>query len=295
MSDEPTQAVSPLRQRMIEDMRMRKMEPRTREGYIRGVRRLDRFLGRSPETATAEDLRRFQLHLVEAGTSPITLNATLTAIRFLFQVTLDRPQVVAKIRHVQVEQKLPFILSREEATRLIEAASDIKYKAALSIAYGAGLRAGEVVMLKTTDVDSQRMMLRIERAKGRKDRFAILSPLMLERLREWWRYAHPKGLVQNGGWLFPGQERVNPLTTRQLNRAVHDAAQAAGIEKRVSMHCLRHAFATHLLEKRYDIRVIQVLLGHKKLETTTIYTHVATEILRQVISPLDSPDPGPTA
>jgi integrase/recombinase XerD len=185
MSEDKHQAVSPLRQRMIEDMRMRKMERHTQEAYIRGVCRLSRYLGRSPQTATAEDLRRFQLHLVEAGVSASTLNATLTACRFFFQITLDRPQVVAKLRQVRVEQKLPVVLSLEEVALLIESAPNLKMKTALTLAYGAGLRAGEVVALKTTDVDSQRMVLRIEQAKGRKDRYALLSPLMLERLRAW--------------------------------------------------------------------------------------------------------------
>jgi site-specific recombinase XerD len=283
-----THGITPLRQRMIEDMCMRRMQDRTQEAYIRGVRRLARFLGRSPDTATAEDLRRFQLHLVQAGVSPITLNATLTAVRFLFQVTLDRPAIVAKVRQVRVEQRLPVVLSRAEVTRLIAAAGSLKTQTALSLAYGAGLRAGEVVALKTTDVDSTRMTLRIEQAKGRKDRYALLSPLMLERLRAWWRYAQPQGLVVPGGWLFPGQDRVNPLTPRQLNRAVHAAAGAAGIDKRVSMHTLRHCFATHLLEQKEDIRVIQVLLGHKKIDTTTVYTHVATEVLREVVSPIEN-------
>ena len=283
-----TDSVSSLRQRMIEDMGMRKMRDRTQEAYIRGVRRLARFLGRSPDTATAEDLRRFQLHLVKAGVSPITLNATLTAVKFLFQVTLDRPQLVAKIRQVRVEQKLPVVLSREEVARLIQSAGNLKHQTALSLAYGAGLRAGEVVALKTSDVDSARMTLRIEQAKGRKDRYALLSPLMLERLRAWWRYARAKNLVMHGGWLFPGQDRVNPMTQRQLNRAIHAAAQAAHIDKRVSMHTLRHCFATHLLEQKEDIRVIQVLLGHKKIDTTTVYTHVATELLREVVSPIES-------
>ena len=288
MSEQSTRAISPLRQRMIEDMGMRKMRDRTQEAYIRGVRRLARFLGRSPDTATAEDLRRFQLHLVKAGVSPITLNATLTAVKFLFQVTLDRPQLVAKIRQVRVEQKLPVVLSREEVARLIQSAGNLKHQTALSLAYGAGLRAGEVVALKTSDVDSARMTLRIEQAKGRKDRYALLSPLMLERLRAWWRYARAKNLVMHGGWLFPGQDRVNPMTQRQLNRAIHAAAQAAHIDKRVSMHTLRHCFATHLLEQKEDIRVIQVLLGHKKIDTTTVYTHVATELLREVVSPIES-------
>jgi site-specific recombinase XerD len=289
MSQDTSPKVSALRLRMIEDMRMRKLERRTQEGYIRGVLRLSNYLKRSPLTATAEDLRRFQLHLVEAGVSPTTLNATLTAVKFLYEVTLDRPYVVAKLRRVRVDQKLPVILSREEVALLIESAATLKVKTALTLAYGAGLRAGEVVALKTADVDSQRMVLRIEQAKGRKDRYAILSPLMLERLRAWWRYARSQNQVIEGGWLFPGQDRINPMTTRQLNRGIHDAARAAGLDKRVSMHSLRHAFATHLLEQKEDIRVIQVLLGHKKIDTTTVYTHVATEVLREVVSPIESP------
>jgi integrase/recombinase XerD len=287
MSEEKQQAISPLRQRMLEDMRMRKMERHTQQSYIRGVCRLSNYLGRPPQTATAEDLRRFQLHLVEAGVSVSTLNSTLTACRFFFQITLDRPQVLTKIRHVPKEQKLPVVLSREEVALIIESAPNLKMKTALTLAYGAGLRAGEVVALKTADVDSQRMTLRIEQAKGRKDRYAILSPLMLERLRAWWRYAKSQNMVIDGGWLFPGMNRLNPLSTRQLNRGFHDAARAAGIEKRVCLHSLRHAFATHLLEQKEDIRVIQVLLGHKRLETTTVYTHVATEVLSSVVSPIE--------
>jgi integrase/recombinase XerD len=159
---------------------------------------------------------------------------------------------------------------------------------ALSVAYGAGLRASEVVALKVSDIDSQRMTLRIERAKGDKDRYAMLPPVLLERPRSWWRVAHAGGKMLPGGWLFPGLNVMDSLSTRQLNRAIHEAAQAAQIDKRVSMHTLRHSFATHLLEQKVDIRVIQVLLGHKKLETTSLYTHVATEVLREVVSPLET-------
>ena len=192
---------------------------------------------------------------------------------------------------VRVPRTLPVVVSREEAARLIAAVCNLKHQIALSVAYGAGLRASEVVGLKISDVDSQRMTLRIQQGKGRKDRYAMLSPLMLERLRTWYRVARAQGKMLEGGWLFPGLNPVEPLSTRQLNRAVHAAALAAGINKRVSMHTLRHAFATHLLEQKEDIRVIQVLLGHKKLETTALYTHVATEILRQVLSPLETTRP----
>ncbi|ABE46684.1 tyrosine-type recombinase/integrase [Polaromonas sp. JS666] len=283
-----TAAVTPLRQRMLDDMRLRKLEDKTQSSYIRAVRKLAGFLRRSPDTATVEDLRRFQLHLVDQGTSPITLNATITGLKFFFEVTLERADLMARMQSVRVPQKLPVVLSPQEVARLIAATANLKHQTALSVAYGAGLRASEVIALKVGDIDSQRMTLRVEQGKGRKDRYAMLAPVLLQRLRAWWRVGHAQGKMLPGGWLFPGLDPVQPLTTRQLNRAIHAAAQDAKIDKRVSMHTLRHSFATHLLEQKVDIRVIQVLLGHKKLETTSMYTHVATEVLREVISPLES-------
>ena len=282
------QTISPLRQRMIDDMTLRKLSPKTQLGYIRAVKNLTRFLGHSPDTATAEDLRRYQLHLVETGTSSISLNAAITALRFFFGVTLERPEALARMSTVREPRKLPVVLSCEEVARLIAAAGTPKYQAVLSVAYGAGLRASEVVALKVGDIDSTRMTLRIEQGKGRKDRYAMLSPLLLERLRAWWRAGRAQGKLLDGGWLFPGQNPVNPMSTRQLNRICHMAADAAEIDKRVSPHTLRHSYATHLLEQKVDIRVIQVLLGHKRLETTALYTQVATEVLREVDSPLES-------
>jgi site-specific recombinase XerD len=272
---------------MIDDMRMRKLEPRTQDAYIRAVRKLAAFLTRSPDTATVEELRNFQLHLVDTGTSPITLNATLTGLKFFFDITLGRGELMAKMQPVKVPRTLPVVLSPQEVSRLIAAARNVKHQAALSVAYGAGLRASEVIALKVGDVDSQRMTLRVEQGKGAKDRYAMLSPLLLQRLRTWWRVGHAQGKILPGGWLFPGLDPIDPLTPRQLNRAVHDAAEAARIDKRVTTHTLRHSFATHLLERKVDIRVIQVLLGHKKLETTSIYTHVATDLLQEVIGPLE--------
>ncbi len=283
-----TQHISPLRQRMVDDMRLRKLSPKTQSGYIRAVKKLVRYLGHSPDTATAEELRQFQLHLVNNGVSGITINATITALKFLFQTTLDRADAISKMSTVSVPRKLPVVLSREEAARLIAAAGSPKYRAALSVAYGAGLRANEVAALKVSNIDSERMTLRVEQGKGHKDRYAMLSPVLLDHLRIWWRFAHVQRLILKGGWLFPGQNPINHISTRQLNRACHAAALDAEIDKRVSMHTLRHSFATHLLEAKVDIRVIQVLLGHKKLETTALYAQVATEVLREVISPLDS-------
>ena len=282
------QAVTALRQRMLEDMHMRKLAPKTQAAYIRAVKRFAQFLGNSPDTATVEDLRRFQLHLVDQGTSPITLNATITALKFFFDVTVDRRELVGKMHPVRVPHKLPVVLSREEVGRLIAASENLKHQTALSVAYGAGLRAGEVVALKVGDIDSERMTLRIEQGKGSKDRYAMLSPVMLERLRTWWRVARAQGKMLDGGWLFPGLNPIDPLSTRQLSRAVREAAYAARIDKHVSMHTLRHSFATHLLEQKVDIRVIQVLLGHKKLETTALYAQVATDVRREVVSPLET-------
>lgn len=283
----PSAAVSPLRQRMLDDMRMRQFAEHTQEGYIRAVRKLSDFLGRSPHTATAEDLRRFQLHLVDTGTGPVTINATITGLKFFFDITLGRPELMLKMTHVAVPRKLPVILSPEEVGRLIAAAPNLKHQAAMSVAYGAGLRVSEVVSLKVGDIDGERMTLRVEQGKGRKDRYAMLSPVLLERLRAWWRLGHAQGKIRHGGWLFPGLDPTDHVTARQLNRAVHLAATTAGIEKRITPHGLRHAFATHLLEQRVDIRVIQVLLGHKRLDTTSLYAAVATDLLRRVISPLD--------
>jgi len=285
--DLSTPTVSPLRQRMLDDMRMRKMDEHTQDGYIRAVRKLADFLGRSPATATVEGLRDFQLYLVDAGTGPVTINATITGLKFFFGTTLGRPELMAKMQHVRVPRTLPVILSREEAARLIAAAPNLKHQAAMSVAYGAGLRVSEIVALKVGDIDSQRMTLRVQQGKGRKDRYAMLSPVLLERLRVWWRLGHAQGKILSEGWLFPGMDPTDPMTARQVNRAVHLAADAAKIDKRVTPHTLRHSFATHLLEQKVDIRVIQVLLGHKKLETTSLYAQVATDVLRSVISPLD--------
>jgi integrase/recombinase XerD len=278
MSEKP---ISPLRRRMIEDMTVRNFVEKTRNDYIRHVKTFAAFLGRSPDTATAEDLRRFQLHQTETGVRPPTINGSVAALRFFFTVTVGRPDMARHLTFVREPRKIPVVLSPEEVARLLEAAPGPKYKAALSAAYGAGLRVSEVVALKVGDVDSQRMLLAIEQGKGRKDRFAMLSPQLLELLRDWWRIARPPL------WLFPGRDPLLPLTTRQFNRAVHAAAQMAEIKKRVTPHTLRHSFATHLLEQNIDIRVIQVLLGHAKLDTTALYTRVATNTIRAVMSPLD--------
>lgn len=228
-----TQTISPLRQRFLDDMRMRKLSPKTQSGYVRTVSRFYGWLGRSPDTATAEDLRRYQLHLVDHGISPISLNVTITGLKFFFESTLDHPGLMRHMHPVHVPRKIPVVLSPDEVARLIGAAGNLKNQTALSVAYGAGLRVSEVVALKVGDIDSQRMTLRIEQGKGGKDRYAMLSPVLLESLRAWWRAARANGWMLNGGWLFPGQDPSNPISTRQLNRVIHEAAKAAQIGKRV--------------------------------------------------------------
>ena len=280
-------SISPLRQRMIEDLTMRKLSPRTQTTYIRAVKNFTRFLGRSPDTASAEDLRLYQLHLVDQGISSGSLNATITGLKFFFETTLERPEAMAKMSHVYEPRKLPLVMSLEEVTRLLQAAGGPKYRAALGVAYGAGLRASEVVHLAVSDIETERMVLRIEEGKGKRDRYAMLSPTLLDVLRIWWRHGRAQRQMLPGGWLFPGQNPVNPLTTRQFNRAFHWARNAAAIDKAVTPHSLRHAFATHLLERHVDIRVIQVLLGHKKLESTARYSQVAAKLLREVKGPLE--------
>jgi site-specific recombinase XerD len=271
--------ISPLRRRMTEDMTVRGFTASTQRGYIRAIRDFTSFFGRSPDQASAEDLRRYQLQMRSIGASATSMNAAVSALRFFFTVTLGRGDAQAGMTTVREPRKLPVILSPEEVRQLLDAAPGLKYRAALSVAYGAGLRASEVVSLKLSDIDSERMVIRVEQGKGRKDRYAMLSEHLLHLLRTYWKASRPQG------WLFPGQNPVNPLTTRQLRRAFDGAKAAAGIDKRVCLHTLRHCFATHLLEQKVDIRVIQVLLGHKKLDTTARYSQVASTTLRAVKSP----------
>ncbi len=275
-----TEAVSPLRRRMIEDMTIRQFGEHTKKDYIRQVREFTAFLGRSPDRAEPEDLRRYQLHLASLGASYARMNAAGSALRFFFHTTLGRSGFGDRMARIPTPERLPVVLSPEEVALLLAHAPSLKYRAALSVAYGCGLRVSEITSLKITDIDSARMLIRVEQGKGRKDRYVMLAPDLLGLLRQWWLVKRPRG------WLFPGQQPAQPITTRQLNRACHAAAEAAKLDKRVSMHTLRHSFATHLLEKKTDIRVIQVLLGHKKLDTTAIYTRVALKAIGEVTSPL---------
>jgi integrase/recombinase XerD len=288
-----TEAITPLRQRMIEDMNARKLCAGTQKGHIRACKRFAAFLKRSPDTATLEDIRRFQLHLAETGVSICTRNVIMTGLRFLFRVTLRRLDLVPEMYHLRAPQKIPLVISTDEAKRLLAVADSLKARVMLSLSYGCGLRAGEVVRLKVKHIDSAQKIIRVEQSKGRKDRNVMLSPEMLGLLRQWWkarpsRYDGQTPLQER--WLFPGSKgrRIGkPITTRHLNRLFHQAAEAAGIRKSVTLHALRHSFATHLLERGTDIRIIQALLGHDKLETTARYALVATGMIAKVKSPLD--------
>lgn len=279
--------ISPLRQRLIDDMTLRRFSQETQRNYLRDVGRLATFLGRPPDTATADDLRRFQVWQQDDGVPVPTMNSIVSALRFFFTHTVDRPDLARKLVRLAHPRKLPVVLSRDEVARLLNATTCLKHQAALSVAYGAGLRVAEVATLKVTDIDSERMLIQVERGKGGRYRNAMLSADLLTLLRQWWIAGRRQGVMHRDGWLFPGQHPMKPISTRQLHRIVVEAAQAADIAKRVGPHTLRHSFATHLLEDGVDIRVIQVLLGHAKLDNTALYAKVATRTVRAVTSPLD--------
>jgi site-specific recombinase XerD len=267
---------------MIEDMTIRNFDERTQQTYIRSVRSCCRYCDRRPAELTFEDVRQYQLHLTQCGLAPASINGAMVALRFFFRVTMKRPEAIDYIPIVRQPQRLPVVMTPQEVASLLEAAPGLKWRTALSVAYGAGLRASEVVGLKVSDIDSERMRIRVEQGKGRRDRDALLSPHLLAVLRNWWRVARPSV------WLFPNRlAGFNAVTPRSLNRAFHEAVRKAGIKKPVCLHTLRHCFATHLLEQNVDVRVIQVLLGHRKLETTAAYTHIAAKTLDGIDSPLD--------
>jgi site-specific recombinase XerD len=286
---DPT-SISPLRQRMIEDMTARGLSRQTQRGHILACKRFAAYLKRSPDTATAEDVRLFQLQLMENGLSIQNRNRTMTGVRFLLRVTMRRHDLAAEVFHMKEPQKNPQILSAGEAKRLLTMAGKLQVRVLLSIGYGAGLRVSEVVKLKVKHIDSALGIIRVEQAKGKKDRQVMLSPETLDLLREWWKVRttrYDAGVPAGERWLFPGRREGRPLTPRQVTRLFHETVEAAGIKKKVTLHTLRHSFATHLFDRGVDIRTIQALLGHEKLETTARYTRVATGLITAVESPLD--------
>ena len=282
--------VSPLRQRMIEGMTARGLGQQSQRGHIRACKRFAAYLKRSPETATAEDVRLFQLHLMQSGLTIQNRNRTMTGVRFLLRVTMRRLDLAAEIFHVKEPVRIPQILSAEEAKRLLLMAGKLQVRMLFSIGYGAGLRVSEVVKLKVKHIDSALGVIRVEQSKGKKDRQVMLSPETLDLLKQWWKVRSKKydhGVPLQERWLFPGRRKGLHLTPRQVSRLFHETVEAAGIRKKLTLHALRHSFATHLFDRGVDIRTIQALLGHEKLETTARYTRVATGLITAVESPLD--------
>jgi integrase/recombinase XerD len=273
--------ISPLRRRMSEDMTVRNLSPATQRSYISAVAKFSRFFGRSPDRLDLEDVRTFQVHLVAKGISWPGLNQVVCALRFFYGVTLRRDEIPERIVYARQPRKLPEVLSAGEVVRFLEAVPSLRTRVALTTAYAAGLRASEAVSLKVANIDSDRMVIRVQQGKGGKDRYVMLSAQLLGILRTYWRLARPKD------WLFPGRDPGNPIEVNVLHAACRSACAASGLTKRVTVHTLRHSFATHLLESGTDIRIIQVLLGHSNLSSTARYTHVSSGLIRQTDSPLD--------
>lgn len=287
-------ATTPLRERMIADMTARKLHPLTQKAHIRSCKRFAAFLGRSPETATADDVKDFQLHMAAAPTGVSTRNMVMTGVKFLLRVTMRRHDLAAEIFHLREPKRVPLVLSQDEARHLLASAMSLKARTMLTLAYGCGLRAGEVVRIKVGDIDRERKIIRIVQSKGAKDRQVMLSDDMYALLREWWLERPKHGdadVPATDRYVFPGRKPGAHLTTRQLSRLLKQTAEAAGITKPLSMHCLRHSFATHLLERDVNVRIIQAMLGHSQLDTTARYTHVTTNMIAEVPSPLDDIDP----
>jgi integrase/recombinase XerD len=274
--------MTPLRKRMIEDMQLRNFSPQTQRTYVHHIAGLAQFYQTSPEHLNLEDLRQFQVYLAsDCRYSAESLNQFVSAAKFLYGVTLEAPFDAGALLRARVPMRAPIILSQQEIERFFENVPSLRNRAALMVAYGAGLRVSEVVAVKVSQIDSQRMLLRVEQGKGHRDRYAMLSPRLLQVLPIWWR------AVRSTEWLFPGW-RVNAhLTPASLQQACRDAVERAGLRKRITVHSLRHSFATHLLENGTDIRVIQVLLGHRRIDTTARYVAVSSQLVSQTQSPLD--------
>ncbi|MEQ1614742.1 MAG: tyrosine-type recombinase/integrase [Hyphomicrobiaceae bacterium] len=280
---------SPLRLRMIEDMTARNLGPASQRGNIHACKLFASFLGRSPETATPDDVRNFQRYLIDCGKSIHHRNRIMTGVKFLFRVTLRRHDLVAEIYHIREPQKIAEVLAPAEIERILANAPSFKARVMLNIGYGCGLRGGEVSRLRVCDIDSAQGIIRVVQSKGKKDRNVMLPAEVLSLLRQWWRERpsnYDTGLAPAERWIFPGNRRGKPISPRQFHRLLQDATATACIKKRVTLHTLRHSFATHLLERGTDVRVIQALLGHSSLATTALYTRVATGLIARVESPL---------
>lgn len=274
--------MTPLRQRMLDDMHLRNFSPKTVQAYIDHVAKFAAHFGKSPELLGPDEIRQYQLHLVHTRhVSWSTFNQAVCALRFLYRITLGREWSVSHIPFPRQERKLPVILSPTEVLQFLNAVTSLKYRAILMTAYAAGLRISEVTHLRVSDIDSQRMVIRVQQGKGHKDRYVMLSEVLLQVLRRYWQAARPTT------WLFPSCKPDQPLSSSAVQRASQRAARAAGLSKQVTVRMLRHCFATHLLEAGTNIRVIQTLLGHASVSTTQRYTHISTGVVRATHSPLD--------
>jgi integrase/recombinase XerD len=273
--------MNPLRQRMIEDMQVRHLAPQTQSSYVQQAAAFARHFNKSPELLGPEEIRTYQVYLTNRGLSPSSLTVATAALRFLYRVTLKKPWSIEQIPLPKVPQRLPEILSAEEVARLLACVTDPKQHAILTTAYATGLRLSELCHLRISDIDSQRMVLRVEQGKGQKDRYVMLSPRLLEQLRAYWKRYRPRH------WLFPGATAEQPVGKLAVERACQKACRRAGIRKRITPHSLRHAFAVHLLEGGADLRTIQLLLGHRGLSTTARYLRMATQTVCKAISPLE--------
>ncbi len=276
-----SEQMTPLRQRMIEDMKLRNMSAGTQSAYVRAVKNLSLFFRRSPDKLSFEDVRKYQLHLVSRELQAATIIPIMCALRFFYGTTLGRPDVAEHIPLARKADTLPAVLSQDEVVRFLKAVPDLRYRTLFVAIYAAGLRVSEAVALTIKDIDSARMVVRIRQGKGRKDRYVMLAEQLLGRLRDYWKCERPEH------WLFPGPNPERPVTTRSVQRACRQAVRAAGLDKAVTVHTLRHSFATHLLEQGVDIRVIQDLLGHRHITSTTRYARVALNTIRQIQSPLE--------
>ena len=284
--------MTPLRQRMIEDMQLRNLSQSTQRAYLHYIIGLARFYQISPECLSLEELREYQLYLInERRYSAESVNHFAISAKFLYNITLETPWPDDALPRCRVPYRLPVVLSVIEVSEFFQHVCTIRYRAALMTAYGAGLRVSEVVSLHIGDIDSKRMLIRVRQGKGKKDRYAMLSPRLLEVLRCWWRSQHPAPQPQKPApedWLFPGWRKDRHMNTASLQTVCREAARAAGISKRVTVHTLRHSFSTHLLENGTDLRVIQVLLGHSRIETTARYAQVSPQVVAATVSPLDN-------
>jgi integrase/recombinase XerD len=282
----PTQPITPLRQRMLDDMKLRNMAVSTRKIYVASVAGFSAYHGRSPDELTLEDVRDYQLHLVARGLKASSICPIMSALRFFYGTTLGNREAAAEIPLPRKADPLPAILSQDEVKRLLTAVPDRQMRTLLTTVYAAGLRVSEVVGLQVGDIDSARMTIHVREGKGGRDRHVMLAPQLLAILRAHWRRTRPPS------WLFPGPDPSCPITARSVQRACCQAVEIARLDKSVTVHTLRHSFATHLLEQGVDIRVIQHLLGHRQITSTTRYARVALHTIRQVKSPLELLDLG---